>query len=117
MNLVLRWLASALALILVSYLPFLGIAVSSFWTALVAALVIGLLNALLGSVLKLITFPLNVLSLGLVYLIINAFLFWLATLWVSGFDATGGAIATFFAALIYGFLAAFIAGVFGAEKK
>lgn len=117
MNLVLRWLASAIALILVSYLPFLGIAVSSFWTAVIAALVIGLLSAFLGPVLKLLTLPLNVLTLGLVSLIINAFLFWLATRWVDGFDANGGALATFFAALIYGILAAFIANLFGAKKE
>lgn len=115
MNLVIRWLASAVALILVSYLlPW--VSVDTFVTALIAALVIGLVNAFLGNILKILTLPLNLVTLGLVALIINALMFWLASQFVAGFVVTG-VLGTFLSALIYGILAAFIANLFGAEKE
>ena len=64
MRLLLHWILSALALIIVSHLvP--GFVVAGFVPALIAALVIGLLNATVGLFLKIVTFPLSILTLGL----------------------------------------------------
>jgi putative membrane protein len=119
MSLLLRWLASALALLAVAYLlPALGIpgvVVEGFVVALVAALVLGLVNAVLGSVLRLLTKPISCLTLGLFSLVLNAFLFWLASVAVPGFEVEG-AVAALVGSLAYGLLAGLIAGVFGARR-
>lgn len=84
LHLLLGWLASAVSLIVVAYfVP--GFHVDTFWTALIAAVVIGLINGTLGFVIKLLTFPLRLLTLGLLSLVINAFLLWFATFFVDGF--------------------------------
>jgi putative membrane protein len=88
MKLLLRWLVSALALILVAYLvP--GISVSSLYAALVAALILGLINALIRPVILLLTLPINILTIGLFTLVINALMFWLASSVVKGFYVSG----------------------------
>jgi putative membrane protein len=75
-----------------------GLHVDSITTALIAALIIGLVNGTLGMLLKVVTFPFALLTLGLVYLIINALMLLLATKLVDGFR-------------IDGFLAAFIGAI------
>ena len=88
LNLLLGWLASALSLLVVAYfVP--GFHVATFGTALIAAVVIGLINGTLGFVVKLVTFPLRMLTLGLLSLVINAFLLWFATYFVDGFRIDG----------------------------
>lgn len=115
MKLLLRWVASALALLLVAYLlP--GITVASWGAAFIGALVIGLVNALIGSVVKLITTPIRWITLGLFTLVINAVLFWFASELVTGFDASG-ALDVFLGAILYGFAASVLQSVFGAKKK
>ena len=115
MKLIVRWLASAAALLAVSYLvP--GVAVASFGVALVAAFVIGLINATFGAVVKLLTTPLRWLTLGLLTLVINAAMFWLATELLDGFSVDG-ALAALIGSLAYGFLAALIQSVVGVKKK
>ncbi len=75
---------NALALLLVAHLiP--GIHVSGFVAALIAALVLGVLNALIKPILILLTLPLNILTLGLFTFVINAFILWLAAALVPGF--------------------------------
>ncbi len=75
--LLLLWVLNALALLIVAWLlP--GITVGGFGSALVAALVLGLLNTLVKPVLVLLTLPITVVSLGLFLLVINALVFWLA---------------------------------------
>ena len=94
LRLLLRWFLQAGALLVVAWLvP--GFHVSSFWAALLAALVIGLLNATLGLLLKLITLPLSILTLGLFFLVINALMLRFAGTFVPGFG-----VATFGAAFI-----------------
>lgn len=84
MKLIARWLLSAFALMIIAYVvP--GIVVSNFYSALVAALVLGLINALIRPVIILLTLPVNILTLGLFTLVINALLFWLAASVVKGF--------------------------------
>jgi putative membrane protein len=88
MLLLLRWLLSALGLMLVAYLiP--GIGVAGFYTALIAALVLGLINAIIRPVIKILSLPINILTLGLFSLVINALLFWLVSTIVKGFVVTG----------------------------
>jgi|SRR5437868_7726802 len=88
MRLLLNWLLSALALMIVAHMvP--GFSVSSFGWALVAAIVIGLVNATLGAVLKLITLPLAVFTLGIFWIVINALMLLLASAVTPGFKVDG----------------------------
>src|SRR3954467_3744463 len=88
MRLLLHWLLSAVALILVSNIvP--GFILTGFVAALIAAVVIGLINATLGVLLKVVTFPLTVLTLGILWLVINALMLELASAIVPGFHISG----------------------------
>ena len=88
MRLILRWILSAVALIAITYfVP--GILVSNFYAALIAALVLGLINALIRPILLILTLPVNILTLGLFTFVINALLFWLAATIVKGFFVAG----------------------------
>lgn len=92
MALLLQWLLSAIALILVSKIvP--GFHVLGLWPALIAAMVIGLLNATIGFLLKIITFPLSILTLGIFLLVINGLMILLASAVVPGFKVNGFAPA------------------------
>ena len=92
MKLLFKWLLSAAALLLVAHL-YSGVQVQSFTTALIAALVIGLLNTLLRPVLVVLTLPVTVLTLGLFLFVVNALMFWSASGLLAGFHVTGFAAA------------------------
>ena len=99
MRILLVWLINALALIAVAYLmP--SITVSSFWTALVAALILGLVNAFIRPVLVLLTLPVTVITLGLFILVINGLLFWFVGSFIDGF-VVQGFWAGFFGAILF----------------
>ncbi len=84
MRLLVNWLLSALALLIVAHIvP--GFYVQGFGAALIAALVIGLINATLGLFLKVITFPLTVVTLGIFWLVINALMLMVASALLRGF--------------------------------
>jgi putative membrane protein len=83
-RLLLHWLISTLSLLIVAYL-FPGIQISGPGAALLAPVVIGLVNATVGWVLKAITLPLTILTLGLFLLVINALMLQLASFIVPGF--------------------------------
>jgi len=84
MKLLLHWLLSALAVWIVSrVVP--GIYVNGPVAALIAAVVIGLINATIGFFLKVVTFPLAVLTFGIFWLVINAVMLELASVLVPGF--------------------------------
>jgi putative membrane protein len=88
MRLLLHWILSAIALIVVSHLvP--GFQVAGFVPALIAALVIGLLNATVGLFLKIITFPISILTLGIFLLVINGVMILIASSLVPGFRVYG----------------------------
>ncbi|MGH9593333.1 MAG: phage holin family protein [Bryobacteraceae bacterium] len=88
MSLLLQWLLSAIALMIVSRLvP--GFYVQGLWPALIASLVIGLLNATIGLLLKIITFPLSIITLGIFLLVINGLMILLASGIVRGFRVSG----------------------------
>ncbi len=86
--LLLVWILNAVALLVVAYLlP--GITVSSFGSALIAALVLGLLNAVVKPLLVLLTLPLTIVTLGLFLLVLNALVFWWAGSILKGFQVDG----------------------------
>ncbi len=88
MRLLVNWLLSALALLIVAHIvP--GFYVQGFGSALIAALVIGLINATLGLFLKVITFPLTVVTLGIFWLVINALMLMVASALLQGFHVRG----------------------------
>ena len=88
MSLLIHWLLTALALLLVAFLlP--GIHVSGLGVALVAALVMGLVNISIKPLLLILTLPLNILTLGLFTFIINAAMFALVAWVVPGFEVSG----------------------------
>ena len=83
-----HWVLSALCLLLVArFVP--GFFVSGFGTALIAAVVIGLVNSTIGALLKIVTFPLTILTFGIFWLLINAFMLKFASVFVPGFDVLG----------------------------
>jgi putative membrane protein len=88
MPFLLHWLLSALSLMIVAHVvP--GFHVAGFGTALLAAVAIGLVNATIGLVLRLLTLPLTVLTFGLFWFVLNAVLLWMATAFVPGFAVAG----------------------------
>jgi putative membrane protein len=88
MKLLVRWLLLAAALLLVTHL-YSGVQVTGFGAALIAALVLGLLNTLLRPLLVVLTFPVTVVTLGLFLFVINALMFYVAAALLSGFQVTG----------------------------
>jgi putative membrane protein len=97
MRLLLNWVLSGLAVWIVAHVvP--GISVTGPMAALIAALAIGFINATLGLLLKILTFPLTLATLGLFWLVINALMLKFASVLVSGFQ-------------VHGFLAAFLGAI------
>ncbi len=94
LKLIVRWLLLAAALLLVAHL-YSGVAVASFGAAMIAALVLGLLNTLVRPLLVLLTFPVTLVTLGLFLFVINALMFWTAASVLDGFAVRG-----FWAALV-----------------
>ncbi len=95
MKFLLNWLVATLAILITAYLlP--GITINGLSAALVAALVLGLINAFLKPILIIITLPINILTLGLFTLVINALLVMLASVIVPGFE-----VANFWWALLF----------------
>ena len=87
-NLLVTWLLSAVSLMIVAYF-IKGFEVSGLGAALIAAVVIGLVNGTIGIFLKVVTFPLTVLTLGLFWWVINALMLELAAAVVPGFTING----------------------------
>jgi putative membrane protein len=88
LRLLVHWLLSALALVIVAHIvP--GFYVHGFGGALIAAVVIGLVNATLGLFLKVITFPLTVVTLGIFWLVINALMLMVASALMTSFKVSG----------------------------
>ena len=83
-----HWVLSALCLLLVArFVP--GFFVSGFGTALIAAIVVGLVNSTIGVLLKIVTFPLTIITFGLFWLLINALMLKFAAIFVPGFEVHG----------------------------
>lgn len=113
-RLILKWVLNSFALYFVMKLiP--GIQIDRFQDLLVAALVIGLLNAFLRPVIILLTLPVTMMTLGLFTLVINGLMFYLAAYLVAGFHVTGFG-AAFLAALIFSLFSFVLNMVFGTKK-
>ena len=105
--LLLRTVLNAAALLLIAYI-YPGVQVTSLVAAVVAALVLGALNAVIRPILVILTLPVTILTLGLFLFVINALLFWLVAGIVPGFEVKG-----FLAALIGSLLFSLITLVTG----
>ena len=115
MKLLLIWFLNALALLTVAYvLP--GIHVDGFTAALVAALILGLINTLLRPLLILLTLPVTVVTLGLFILVINGLLFWFAGSVLKGFEVSGFWVGVL-GALLYGIFSSVLAMIFFDRKS
>ncbi|MCL4415847.1 MAG: phage holin family protein [Actinobacteria bacterium] len=98
MQILINWIVSAMVVFSVAYiLP--GVTVDNFTSALVVALVLGIINAVLKPVLIILTLPINILTLGLFTLVLNALLILLVSRIVPGF-----VVNTFFAAFVFGII-------------
>ena len=99
LKLIAKWLLSAAALLFVAYI-YSGVEVKSFTSAMIAAFVIGLFNAVLRPVLVLLTLPVTIVTLGLFLFVINALMFWAAAGVLDGFHVQGF-VAALIGSLIY----------------
>lgn len=109
MRLLIVWLLNALALLAVAYLmP--SVQIQSFGAALVAALVLGLANAVVRPILVLLTLPVTILTLGLFLLVINGAVFLGVARLVSGFEVAGW-WAAILAAILYSIVSWFLSAL------
>jgi putative membrane protein len=114
MRLILLWILNAVALLAVAYvMP--SIHVASFGSALLAALVLGLVNAVLRPLLLLLTLPATLLTLGLFIFVINGLMFWLAGSLLEGFVVSGFWPAVF-GSLLYSVISWALSGLLGGKK-
>lgn len=98
MGMLTRFLLTVLGILLVArYVP--GIEVSSFYVALLVAVVLGLVNIILKPILVILTLPITLITLGLFTFVINAVLFWIVSVFIPGFSVDGF-IPAFIGALI-----------------
>ena len=110
MRLLLLWFLNALALLTVAYvLP--GITVDGFMSALIAALVLGLINTILRPLLILLTLPITVFTFGLFILVINGLLFSFAGSVLNGFEVSGFWVGVL-GALLYSIFSSVLAMIF-----
>lgn len=115
MKLLVRWLVNAISLWIVTQIvP--GVHARNFTTALVAALVIGLLNATLGLFLKILTFPLTILTLGIFLIVINALMLELAAAVIKGFEVTTWS-AAFIGALLLSIVSTLLHWLVGDKRR
>ena len=99
MKILLRWLLLAAALMFVAYL-YPGVTVKSFGSAMLAALVLGLLNAIVRPILVVLTLPVTLITLGLFLFVINALMFYFAANILEGLTVSGF-VAALIGSLIY----------------
>ena len=109
------WLLNAIALLAVAYLmP--SIQVASIGSALIAALVLGLVNTLVRPILAILTLPVTLLTLGLFLLVINGLLFWAVGSFLEGFSV-GGFLPGFFGAILYSLISWLLTALLQPKKE
>lgn len=107
MKLLLRLVISTLAiLVAANVVP--GVFVASTTTAIIVAIVLGVLNTFLKPVLQILALPITILTLGLFYFVVNVFIIYLATFLVDGF-----AISGFISALLFGLVVSIVSAILG----
>lgn len=107
MSLLIRLVINTLAIIVAANLLD-GVVVSDIKTAVIAAIVLGLLNTFVKPVLQILALPITILTLGLFYFVINVLIIWFAASLIDGF-----AIRDFISALLFGLIVAVISGLLG----
>jgi len=94
MNVILRWILYALLIMFAAWIvP--GIHVSGFFAALFVTIIMALINTVVKPIVQVVTLPINILTLGLFSLVINALMFWLAGVITPGFEVEGFMAALF----------------------
>lgn len=107
MKLLIRLIISTLAiLVAANVVP--GVVVAGTTTAIIAAIVLGILNTFLKPVLQILALPITILTLGLFYIIVNVFIIYLASYLVDGFSISG-----FIPALFFGLVVSVVSGILG----
>lgn len=113
-TLLLSWIISAVSILIVGHIiP--GFDVQSFGSALIAAVVIGLINGTIGLFLKIITIPISILTFGIFFLVINALMLMFASSLLSGFSVSGF-WAAFFGAIVLAIVNMLIRSLIGSSK-
>jgi putative membrane protein len=112
MNFIVRIIVTAAVAFGLSYVLRRGIQIDSFWTALVLALVLAILNAVIKPILIILTFPITIITLGLFLFVINALMILLTSHLVQGFKVNG-----FWWALIFSLLLSIISSLLYKENK
>jgi putative membrane protein len=104
MKFILNWLVSTLAIIITTYLIngfWVGaVAVDSLWAALIASLVLGIVNTLIKPIILVLTLPITLFTLGLFALVINALMVLLVSWFVPGFAIAGFGVALIFSIVL-----------------
>ncbi len=108
---ILSLIISGIAVALASYFT-PGVSVDGITTAIIVAVVFGLVNAIIGTVLRALTLPLNFLTFGLVSFIITILMVFLTDRWIDGFTTSGWISAAIFAILL-----GLISGILWVQKK
>ncbi|MBO9643720.1 MULTISPECIES: phage holin family protein [Pseudacidovorax] len=115
MRLILKWVLSALALLMVTYL-YGGVQISGFGSAMIAAAVLALLNVFVRPVLVILTLPVTLITLGLFLFVVNALIFWMASGLLPGFHVDGF-WAALFGSLLYSIFGVIIEAAIGASRR
>ncbi|MFD0940111.1 phage holin family protein [Pedobacter boryungensis] len=115
MKLILEILLMGLAMMFGSYIvP--GVSVDGYGSAIIAAVLIAVANATIGLLLRIFTFPLNVLTLGLISFIITVLMILLVDSWMTGFNTTGF-LAAAILAIAVSIIKMILDSIFGVEKN
>lgn len=115
MKLLLVWLINAAALFALPYL-FDSIRIESFYTALIVALILSILNTIIRPILLVLTLPITIVTLGLFIFVLNGLLLWFVASFVKGFTIAGFWPAVF-GAIVYSFISWAATSFILGEKK
>ncbi|NLA51338.1 MAG: phage holin family protein [Alcaligenaceae bacterium] len=110
MDFLIVWLLNGFALMVVAYL-LKDVHIEDYFSAFIAAAVLALVNTLVKPVLVVLTIPISILTLGLFLLVINAFLFWLVSKMLKGFEVRG-AVAFFLGPILYSIISSVLSYIF-----
>ena len=115
MDLLIAWIINAISLLIIAQLP-IGVEVDSFGKALIAAIIFGILNAIVKPILLVLTIPLTILTLGLFLFVINAIIFGLAAALVSGFRLRYGFWSAIFGSIFLSIVNSILFKIVGAAS-
>ena len=105
-SMLIRWIILAFTLLFVAWImP--GISLDGFFPALWATLILGIVNVFIKPILLILTIPINILTLGLFTLVINALLFWFVSSVVDGFEVSGF-LAALLGSILFSIISTFI---------